>query len=158
MQVLVHVRPADQGGKPHFELLNVETHTSIQHFKQQVAEMCWLATEGSFASNALSLESVALQVERVGKQSGAYDLPAASQELVFMGERCQDDCTLADYAICEPWIAQVHTPVPLWIIVPCWLMHDGLRQLMTLALQLCVYAAADHRQPAHAGDWFCNQS
>ncbi len=27
-----------------------------------------------------------------------------------MGERCQDKGTLADYAICEPWIAQVHVP------------------------------------------------
>ena len=48
-----------------------------------------------------------LQVEQLGKQSDAYDLPARGQELVFMGERCQDSCTLADYGICAPWIAQV---------------------------------------------------
>ena len=36
VQVLVHVRPADQAGKLHFELLDAETHTSILEVKQQV--------------------------------------------------------------------------------------------------------------------------
>ncbi len=40
VQVLVHVRPADHGGKAHFELLHLETHTSVLQVKQQVAR-CW---------------------------------------------------------------------------------------------------------------------
>ena len=38
-----------------------------------------------------------------------------------MGERCQDECTLADYAICEPWIAQVHIPAVIRVLNYCFL-------------------------------------
>ncbi len=58
-------------------------------------------------------DNLHLQVEQLGKQSETYDLPAASQELVFMGQRCQDSCTLADYGICATWIAQVCPPSTL---------------------------------------------
>ena len=33
--------------------------------------------------------------------------PVASQELVFMGERCEDHLQLKDYGINMPWIKQV---------------------------------------------------
>uniref|UniRef100_A0A7S0RF44 Ubiquitin-like domain-containing protein n=1 Tax=Pyramimonas obovata TaxID=1411642 RepID=A0A7S0RF44_9CHLO len=33
--------------------------------------------------------------------------PIASQELVFMGERCEDHLQLKDYGINMPWIRQV---------------------------------------------------
>ena len=37
VQVLIHVRPADRGGNAHFELLDLETHSSVLQVKQQVA-------------------------------------------------------------------------------------------------------------------------
>ena len=81
---------------------------------------------------------MALQVEQVGKQSGAFDLPVASQELVFMGERCQDQCTLADYAICEPWIAQVCIPVPLHVVCALPASRTAPRSAHTMfSRQMC---------------------
>ena len=47
VQVLVHVRAADQTGKPHFELFDVETHTSILQIKQQVNELPCATFEAS---------------------------------------------------------------------------------------------------------------
>ena len=58
-----------------------------------------------------------------------------------MGERCQDKCTLADYGICEPWIAQVHMPAVLlvcsfslleWVSSAYCQSVSGLRKLFTI--------------------------
>ncbi len=100
-----------------------------------------------------------LQVEQAGKESGAYDLPAAKQELVFMGERCQDKRTLADYAICEPWIAQVHMPanvnqrciIPIVPSLRCSVMGAGAR---LTAHVICV----KQQLRTAAGDWVRYQS
>ena len=52
VQILVHVRPADHGGKAHFELLELETHTSILEVKQQVAR--YWTMQSSMADRKLS--------------------------------------------------------------------------------------------------------
>ncbi|KAK9828972.1 hypothetical protein WJX72_003146 [[Myrmecia] bisecta] len=81
VQILVHVRPADKAGKRHFELLECTPESQICSIKQQITQL--------------------------GAASDAYELAQTEQELVFMGERCEDDKALKDYGICEPFVKQV---------------------------------------------------
>lgn len=81
VQILVHVRPADRGEYKHFESFQCQASTSIVELKQQVAER--------------------------GAASGQYSISITEQELVFMGERCENAKRLTDYGICEDFISQV---------------------------------------------------
>ncbi|KAK9834422.1 hypothetical protein WJX74_001471 [Apatococcus lobatus] len=81
VQLLVHVRPADQGRKKNFQLIETTPSATFREVKDQIAQL--------------------------GRESGAYELPCESQELVFMGERCEDSASVADVGICEDFIVQV---------------------------------------------------
>ena len=47
------------------------------------------------------------QIEKLGQASGAFRLAPTQQELVFMGERCEDAKQLSDYGVNQEWIVQV---------------------------------------------------
>ena len=56
-------------------------------------------------------ELLLTQVQQAGDVNGTFNLPPEEQELVFMGERCRDTASLADYGVSEHWIVQVQLPL-----------------------------------------------
>lgn len=89
VQILVEVRSGRWQERKQFELLECEMETGILEVKQRAA--------GSAAASAAAK----------GEPPLHPGPPPEEQELVFMGQTCENGKQLRDYGICHDWIKQV---------------------------------------------------